>query len=85
MVRPSSRRTSLRRLLAGGDRRSIVGADRVLSILRAQPERIRDVAMLADDEDWLVSMRALDVLEKIAHHQADWIRPDRTARHDCPG
>jgi hypothetical protein len=48
-----------------------------MSILRAYPERIRDVAALAEDEDWLVSMRAFDVLEKVAHDQPDWILPHR--------
>ena len=62
MVRTGSRMTPLRRLLAGGDRRSVAGADRVLSIVRAYQGRVRDVATLAEDEDWLVSMRALDVL-----------------------
>jgi hypothetical protein len=37
MVRTGFRHNPLRRLLAGGDRRSIAGADRVLSIVRAYP------------------------------------------------
>lgn len=75
MARTGWRHTSLRRLLAGGDRRSIAGANRVLSIVRAQPERIHEMATLTEDEDWLVSMRALDVLEKVAHEHPDRIRP----------
>jgi hypothetical protein len=48
-----------------------------LSIVRAQPERVAELATLARDDDWLVSMRALDVLEKIAHDHPDWIHPHK--------
>ena len=37
--------------------------------MRAHPARIDELATLAADDDWLVSMRALDLLEKIAHEQ----------------
>jgi hypothetical protein len=35
------------------------------------------VAALALDADWLVSMRALDLLEKLAHEHADWVAPHK--------
>jgi len=72
---PSTR--SLRRLLAGGDRRSIAGSNRVLALVLATPERVADVAALATDPDWLVSMRALDLLEKLVHDHAEWVQPHR--------
>jgi HEAT repeat protein len=68
-------RTPLRRLLAGGDRRSIVDSRRAWALIRARPERVAELAKLAEDDDWLVSMRALDLLEKIAHQHADWVQP----------
>ena len=36
-----------------------------------------ELASLAEDADWLVSMRAMDVLEKIAHEHADWVQPHK--------
>jgi len=43
--------------------------------MMADPKRIAELASLARDEDWLVSMRALDLLEKLAHERADWVQP----------
>jgi len=45
--------------------------------VRTAPERVSELAKLADDGDWLVSLRALDLLEKIAHEHADWIQPHK--------
>jgi hypothetical protein len=33
--------------------------------------------VLAKDPDWLVSLRALDVLEKLVHDHAAWVEPHR--------
>ena len=68
-------RNLLRRLLSGGDRRSIAQSKRVLALVRVTPERVSELASLAEDSDWLVSMRAIDLLEKIAHEHADWVQP----------
>ena len=35
------------------------------------------MAALVEDHDWLVSLRALDLLEKLSHDHADWIAPHR--------
>jgi HEAT repeat protein len=43
----------------------------------ARPERVSDLAQLAKDDDWLVSMRALDLLEKLAHDHPDWVQPHK--------
>jgi hypothetical protein len=64
----------LTRLLSGGDRRSIAQAAHVLALMRTSPERVADLAALAT-ADGLVAMRALDVLEKLAHEHADWVQP----------
>lgn len=68
---------SLRDLLLGGDRRSIARSGQALKILRSRPERVAEVAALARDEDPLISQRALDLLEKLAHEQAAWIEPHK--------
>ena len=53
---------SLRELLSGRDRRSIARASDVLAMARANIALVTDLAALADDDDWLVAERALDVL-----------------------
>jgi len=68
-------RNALRRLLSGGDRRSIARSKHVLALVRATPERVSELASLAGDSDWLVSMRAIDLLEKVAHEHADRVQP----------
>src|SRR5437867_6348497 len=77
MRRPPSRRkppSSLRSLLAGGDRRSVAQSGRARAIVSAQPDRVSELAQLAGDEDWLVSMRALDLLEEFAHDHPEWVQ-----------
>ena len=72
----------LKRLLSGGDRRSIAESNRAREILRASPESIEDLVRLirtgaaANERAWLVSMRALDLLEKLAHES-----PEHVQRH----
>lgn len=56
----------LRTLLEGGDRRSIALVGKAVEALRAEPERIAELAALTDDADWLVVMRAFDAFEKLA-------------------
>jgi hypothetical protein len=34
-----------------------------------------ELARLAEDADWLVSMRAMDLLEKLAHERGDLVQP----------
>ena len=68
---------SLRDLLLGGDRRSIARSGQALTLVRAEPERVAEVAALARDEDQLISQRALDLLEKLAHEQPAWIEPHK--------
>ena len=69
--------SSLRPLLDGGDRHSIGGSNRALALVRATPDREGEVAALATDPNWLVSMRALDLLEKLVHDDPEWIQPYR--------
>jgi hypothetical protein len=71
------RSQSLRRLLSGGDRRSIARSNQARTLVSAKADRVSELAELATDTDWLVSMRALDLLEKIAHDQAELVQPHK--------
>jgi len=71
------RTPTLRTLLSGGDRRSIARSNRALELIRANPARVSEVAALAQDADWLVSMRAVDLLEKLAHQNPEWVEPHK--------
>ena len=46
-------------------------------MIAADPKRVLELAGLADDPDWLVSMRALDLLEKLARARSDQVNPHR--------
>src|SRR5580765_8304520 len=67
----------MRDLLAGGDRRSQAQSHLVLARVRGNRSRIAKLAALTSDEDWLVSMRAIDLLEKLAHENAAWVEPHK--------
>jgi hypothetical protein len=38
---------------------------------------VADLVSLAGDEDWLVSQRSLDLLEKLSHDHTEWIEPHK--------
>ena len=65
----------LKPLLSGGDRRSIAQSNIVRELVRSAPARVAELAALSSDENWLVSMRALDLMEKVAHERPDSIQP----------
>jgi hypothetical protein len=67
----------LRPLLAGGDRRSIAQSNRARRIVERDPALVAELVALTDDADWLVALRALDLLEKLAHDHPDWIAPHK--------
>jgi len=68
---------ALRPLLTGGDRRSIARSREAHALVLAEPARIAELASLATDPDWLVSMRAMDLLEKLAHEVPQSVQPHR--------
>ena len=74
---PTSPTRPLRDYLSGGDRRSIAQSKDALAEVVAQPERVAELAALTDDADPLVAMRALDLLEKLAHVHTDWVQPHK--------
>ena len=67
----------IRELLSGGDRRGIADSAKVRAIVERQPSRVKELATLTRDEDWLVAQRAVDLLEKLAHEHPDWIEPHK--------
>ena len=68
---------SLRALLSGGDRRSVAQSRRARALVEKAPERVTDLTKLAEDPDWLVAMRAMDLLEKLAQDHPDWVQPHK--------
>ena len=73
----SSRPDEIRLLLSGGDRRSIADSNRVRLLIENNPSLVSELAALTADEDWLVTQRSLDLMEKLAHDHADWIAPHK--------
>ena len=72
-----SHRSKIRLLLSGGDRRSIAGSNRVRPLIEDNPSLVIELAALTADEDWLVTQRALDLLEKLAREHPEWIAPHK--------
>ena len=62
-------------LLTGGDRRSIADSARVRALIERRPTRLKELAALTTHDDWLVTQRALDLLEKFAHEHTEWVEP----------
>jgi hypothetical protein len=74
----SVNRERLRQMLTGGDRRSLARVDEVVALVLTRRPLVSDLASLTTDEgDWVVSARALDALEKVAHRRPQWVRPYR--------
>ncbi len=61
--------------LAGGDRRSIGNANRVVRQVLADPGKFGAVIAGLSSEDPLVAMRCADAAEKISALHPDWLRP----------
>jgi len=76
-VQDKSQTLSFRILFSGGDRRSLAKSDRVLDSVRRDPTRVPELVELTRDGDWLITMRAMDLLEKLAHERPDWIAPHK--------
>jgi hypothetical protein len=76
-VRARANGRSLREMLSGGDRRSIARSAGARALVEQTPARVAELADLAGDRDWLVAMRAMDLLEKLAHQHPDWVRPHK--------
>ena len=65
----------LRRFLVGGDRRSIAQSDKVRARVEKDPRLVNELAALTTDSDWLVQLRAIDLIEKFAHSHPEWVAP----------
>ena len=67
----------IRTLLSGGDRRGIARSNQVRAMVEKDPALVKELAALTGDEDWLVTQRALDLLEKLAHDHPEWVEPHK--------
>jgi hypothetical protein len=67
----------IRLLLSGRDRRSIAGSNRARLLIERDPSLLADLVSLTADHDWLVTQRALDLLEKLAHDHPKWVAPHK--------
>jgi hypothetical protein len=72
-----ARAGEIRQLLGGGDRRSIAQSKRVRLMVEQDASLVTELVALTHDDDWLVTQRALDLLEKVAHDHPDWIAPHK--------
>ena len=70
-------RAALRRLLDGQDPRSLAQSKAARRLIEAKPARVADLVALAGHANWVVAMRALDLLEKLARAHPDWVQPHR--------
>jgi hypothetical protein len=80
-------RRRLRQFLDGRDSRSLAQSASARALIDERPARIAALAELAGHANWVVAMRALDLLEKIARVHPDWVHPHRavvlaSATHD---
>lgn len=69
--------SQIRTLLSNGDRRSIAQSNRARAVVERDPTLVAELAALTGDDDWLVSLRALDLLEKFAREHVEWIEPHK--------
>jgi hypothetical protein len=46
-------------------------------MVRRDPVRVTELLELTQDSDWLVTMRAMDLLEKLARERPDWVAPHK--------
>jgi hypothetical protein len=76
-LKTSQRSATLRELFSGGDRRSVARSKQAQTIVEDSPDRIEELVTLVSDMDWLVSMRAVDLLEKLAHQRVEWVQPHK--------
>ena len=47
------------------------------ALIENDPSLVGELVALTDDENWLVTQRALDLMEKLAHDHPEWIEPHK--------
>jgi hypothetical protein len=67
-------RGTIQSLLAGGDRRSIGKADRVVALVSQNPVRFKELFVALWSSDAVVRMRAADAAEKVTRAQPQLLR-----------
>jgi hypothetical protein len=71
------------RELAGGDRRSIGNADRVVALVLKKPALFGDVIGGLTHDDPVIRMRCADVAEKVSVTHAEWLERHKQALLSC--
>ncbi len=64
-------------MLDGRDSRTLAQSTAARRLIEERPARIAALATLAGHANWVVAMRAIDLLEKLARDHADWVQPHR--------
>jgi len=70
-------RAALRRLLDGQDSRTLSQSAAARRLIDDRPARVADLAAIAGHPNWVVAMRALDLLEKLARAHPERVQPHR--------
>lgn len=65
---------SLRELLSGGDRRSVARSPRARALIENARSASPSSSTSSGGDDWLIAMRAIDLLEKLAHDHPDCVQ-----------
>ena len=68
-------RPTLFAMLQGGDRRSLGNANRLVTLILRQTERLPELLECLWCDDALVRMRAADAVEKVAGQKPELLRP----------
>lgn len=68
---------AIRELLEGEPRKSQAGSNQALDRLLRDQSLVEELIACVDDSDELVQMRALDLIDKIARKEPQWIEPHR--------
>ena len=67
--------SSFYELLVDPDRRSMAGSEVVRDLVRHEPSRVRELVAVLEGDDAFAQMRALDLLEKLARENREWVEP----------
>jgi hypothetical protein len=65
--------------LAGGDRRSIGKADRIVTLILKTPALFEDVVAGFSHHNPVIRMRCADVAEKVSAAHPEWLQPHKEA------
>lgn len=65
----------IRPYLTGGDKRSVGQVEKVIGMVKHDPDLFVQLIAGMTDADPLVRMRSADAVEKLSHDHPDWLQP----------